>query len=67
MGHHLKISVTKKPQTDGAFSCRNVTLRERMLRLLLGDRRRVTIILPGDSVEEVSICDAEEGGANEPD
>ena len=63
MGHHLKISVSKKPQTDGAFSCRDVTLRDRMLRFLLGDKRRIMILVPGESVEEVSICEAEEGGS----
>jgi|CZCA01.1.fsa_nt_gi hypothetical protein len=62
MKHNLKISVSKEPQTGGIVSCRNVTIRERILRFLLGDKRRVTILIPGDSVEELSICEMTKGG-----
>lgn len=60
MKHKLKISVSKNAQTGGIASVRNVTMREKLLRLLLGDKRRVTILIPGDSVDEVAIC--EKGG-----
>ena len=63
MRHHVKISVSRKPQTDSDLSCRDMTVRERMLRFLLGDKRRIMILVPGESVEEVSICEAEEGGS----
>ena len=62
MKHNLKISVSKEPQTGGIVTCRNVTIRERILRFLLGDKRRVTILIPGDSVEELSICEITKGG-----
>ena len=62
MKHNLKISVSKEPQTGGIVSCRNVSLRERVLRLLLGDKRRVTVLIPGDSVGEIAICETQEGG-----
>lgn len=60
MKHTLRISVLKEPQDGGIVGCRNVTVRERLLRLLLGDKRRLTVIVPGDSVRALSII--EEGG-----
>ena len=36
MKHKLKISVSKEPQTGGAVTCRNVSIREKLLRFLLG-------------------------------
>ncbi len=68
MKHKLKISVSKEPQTGGIVTCRNVTVRERLLRLLFGDKRRVTVLIPGDSVGEIAICEAGKGGGvNEQD
>jgi len=58
--HMLKISVSKEPRDGGIVGCRNVTVRERLLRLLLGEQRRLTVIIPGNSVKELSIV--EEGG-----
>lgn len=62
MKHNLKISVSKKPQTGGIVSCRNVSIREHILRFLLGDKQRLTILVPGDTVEEVAICEVSKGG-----
>ncbi|WP_027868845.1 hypothetical protein [Eubacterium sp. AB3007] len=62
MEHKVMISVSEKPQSDGVFACRNVTIRERLLRYLFGDRRKVTILVPGDSVGEIAICKSERGG-----
>lgn len=62
MKHTLRISVSKEPQGGGIVGCRHVTMRERLLRLLLGDKRRLTVIIPGDSVKTLSIV--EEGGEN---
>lgn len=61
MKHNLKISVSKVPQTGGVITCRNVTIRERFLRLLFGRKQKVTILIPGDSINEVSICESEGG------
>ena len=36
-------------------ACRTITLRERILRKLLGNPCKVTILVPGDTVEEVAI------------
>ena len=66
MKHTLRIGVCKEhPQNDPSragriVSCLLVTVRERMLRFLLGDKRRLTVIVPGNSVKTLSII--EEGG-----
>ena len=62
MDHTLKISVSKKPVTGGIVSCRHISVRERLLRFLLGDKQRLTIIVPSDSVRELAISEVMEGG-----
>ena len=62
MKHSLKISVSKQPQTGGIVSCHSVSVRERILRFLLGAQRKVMVLVPGDSVQELSICEINEGG-----
>ena len=62
MKHSLKISVSKVPRTPGVVTCRTVSLRERIFRFLFGKKQRVTILIPGDNVDEVTISDAKEGG-----
>ena len=52
MEHTLRISVSKEPADGGIVSCRNVSVRERLVRFLLGEKRRLTIIVPGGSVLE---------------
>ena len=60
MKHTLRISVSKEPKDGGIVGCRHVTVREKLLRMLFGDKRRLTVIIPGDSVNSLSIV--EEGG-----
>ncbi len=60
MKHTLKISVSKKPVSGGIVSCRQVCVRERLLWFLLGSRQKLTVIVPGDSVKEVSIKEIDE-------
>lgn len=62
MRHTLQISVSKKPMTGGIVSFRNVSIRERFLRFLMGEKQRLTIIVPGDSVQELAINEVREGG-----
>jgi hypothetical protein len=59
MKHQLKISVSKEPQEGGIVRCRSVTLRERILRCLLGEKQKLMILIPGDSVESLSIKEIE--------
>jgi len=61
MGHTLKISVSREPPVGGGIvGLRHVTMRERLVRFLLGDQRKLTVIVPGDSVKTLSIV--EDGG-----
>lgn len=60
MKHHLKISVSKHPQTGGIVRLKNVSLRERFLSLLLGEKQKLMILIPGDSVDSLSINETEE-------
>lgn len=62
MKHKLKISVSKQPQTDGIVTCKDVTIREKLLHFILGDKRKVTVLIPGDNVGEIAICETEKGG-----
>ena len=67
MKHNLKISVSNEPQTGGVVRCRNVSLREKLLTLLLGRKERMMILIPGNSVAELSIIETPDGGAtNDP-
>ena len=63
MKHHLKISVSKNPKTGGIIACRNINVRERVMRFLFGDIQKLTILVPGDSVESLSIKELSDGGA----
>ena len=56
MKHNLKISVFKEPTKE------SVTVRERFLRFLLGDKQKLTIIVPGNTVSELAIAEIKEGG-----
>lgn len=62
MKHTLQIRVSKQPVNSGAVSIRNVSVRERLMRFLLGDKVKLTVIVPGSSVEELSIQEIAEGG-----
>lgn len=55
MKHTLKISVSKKASADSIVNFRSVSVREKLLRLLFGMPCKMTILVPGDSVEELSI------------
>lgn len=62
MKHNLHISVSEKPKKNGMVSYKTITLREKVLRMLLGKKQRLTILVPGDSIEELAITKIEEGG-----
>ena len=62
MKQTLQISVSKKPVNGGAVSVRRVSIRERLMRFLFGDTVRLTVIVPGNSVEELCIREIAEGG-----
>lgn len=51
MKHMLRICVLKEPQDGEIIGCHHVIVRKRLLRFLLGDKRKLTVIVPGDSVK----------------
>ena len=57
MRHALKIMISKERFNNGVFACRSVTVREKLLRFLLGSPVKLTVLVPGDSVDEVAICE----------
>lgn len=59
MKQKLKVSVSKNLNPAGVVTCRSRSVREKFLSLLFGDKRRITILIPGDCVSEVAICEAE--------
>lgn len=62
MEHTLKISVSKGSAQGGIVSCRRISVRERFLRFLLGDKQQLAAIVPGDSVRELAVSEILEGG-----
>ena len=57
MEHALKISVSNRPVNGDVVACRHVSVREKLRRWLLGNKTKLTIIVPGDSVSELAICE----------
>lgn len=65
MKHALNIRVSRKPVNGGIVACRKVSVREKLLRFLFGDKTRLTVIVPGDTVEEVAISEIRTEAAHE--
>ncbi len=64
MKQRLTIRFSRKPKSGGAVNVRNITVRERILRRLLGVPQKLTIIVPGNSVEAIAINEVAEGGGS---
>ena len=62
MKHSITVHVSKKPMCGGVVACRTVTMRERLMRLFFGNPHKVTILVPGDSVESLAIREIDSGG-----
>ena len=65
MQHNLKISIAKEPVSGGIVRCKTVSIRERLLRWILGDRGRVMVIVPGNSVKTLAVQEVDEDGPDE--
>ena len=61
MRHGLIIKVAKKVPNAGIVAVRQKTVREKILRRLLGDPIKMTVLVPGDNVDEIEIRDIKEG------
>ena len=62
MHHTMQISVTKKPNCNGVASFKSISIREKLLRYLFGKKAKLTVIVPGDTVDEVAITEKTKGG-----
>ena len=63
MKHKLKISVSKTPK-DGVVSCKKVKVREKLMTKLFGPIRTITILVPGETVNEIAIEEKKEEEPN---
>ncbi|MBR2822919.1 MAG: hypothetical protein IKE24_04460, partial [Clostridia bacterium] len=52
---------TRQPDLGGVVAIRRVSVRERLLRFLLGEKRKLTILVPGDTVSGIEIQDVKDG------
>ena len=57
MRHIMKITVGKGHSNSVVLACRRLTVREKLLRLLLGSPVKLTVLVPGDSVDAVEISE----------
>lgn len=67
MANKVSISVAQHPRQEGVVSMRNITIRERLLRLLLGKPHHLMVITPGKDVQQLQINKVKEAshGRNE--
>ena len=67
MKHTIKIGFSREPPDGGIVSCKKISLREKFLRILFGEKRRLTILVPGDNVKSLPIYEegADPDGKNE--
>lgn len=55
MANKIAISVAKHPHQDGVVNMRQITVREKLLRLLLGNPHHLMVIAPGKDVQQLEI------------
>lgn len=60
MANKISISVAKHPRQNGVVSLRQVTIRERLLRLLFGNPHHLMVIAPGKDVQRLQINEVKE-------
>ena len=67
MKHGLIFKVAKTVPNTGIVAIRQKTVRERILKKILGDPIKLTVLVPGDNVDEIEIRGIGKGGEhNEP-
>lgn len=60
MANKIAISVAKQPHQDGVVNIRQITIREKLLRLLLGNPHHLMVIAPGKDVQQLEINEVKE-------
>ena len=64
-GHNNPALGKEKATTGGIVRCKTVSMRERLLRKLLGETGRVMVIVPGGSVQTLCVQEVPEVGSHE--
>lgn len=62
MKHKMNINVSKEQESNGVLTCKKVKMKKGLFKKLFGDSKKVTIIIPGDSVSDVTISEIKEKG-----
>ena len=62
MNNKVNIHVSNEDKSVSVVRCRKVSIRERFLRALLGKKQKLTVIVPGDSVSQITIIEEGERG-----
>ncbi|MCT2898612.1 hypothetical protein EFM54_06300 [Lentilactobacillus buchneri] len=60
MANKISILVAKHPRQDGVVSMHQITIRERLLRLLFGNPHHLMVIAPGKDVQQLQINEVKE-------
>ena len=63
MKHRMVIRVSRDPPEMHLAHCKKIPVRERFLRWAFGKKRPLTVIVPGDTVETISIEEVPKGGS----
>lgn len=56
--HKLRVTLTPEPTENSVAGFGHITICEKILTRLLGPRRRDTILVPRESVDEVTITES---------
>lgn len=59
MVHDVTVNVSKNC-TNGIIACKVIPIKNRFLRKLLGDIDTMTVIIPGDTVRDITIAEIQE-------
>lgn len=60
MEHNVQISVSKNPSNNGILSCRVIPIKNQILRAIIGDVDKMTVIILGDTVKNITISEIKE-------
>jgi hypothetical protein len=58
----MNINVSKEQESNGVLTCKKVKMKKGLFKKFFGDSQKVTIIIPGDSVNDVTISEIKEKG-----
>ncbi len=51
----MTISISKQPKRKAALNAKQLSIRERFMRMLFGPVRQVMVLVPGDQIGEIAI------------